>query len=83
MASVFAPYETAGNNWDPLQQQFNLTRREWEVLQLIWLSHTNQQMADKLFLLVYTIETHRKNSMQKLGVSNPDALLKFIMQHAR
>ena len=61
--------------------QFNLTKRETELLQLIKAGLTNQQMADKLFLSVYTVETHRKNILQKLGLKNSVALMKFIMEN--
>jgi DNA-binding NarL/FixJ family response regulator len=62
-------------------QQFNLTRREKEILDLISRQHTNQQVADQLHLSIYTIETHRKNIMKKLQLRTPAALLKFILTH--
>jgi two-component system, NarL family, nitrate/nitrite response regulator NarL len=43
--------------------------------------HTNQQIADQLFLSVYTVETHRKNIMQKLGLNSPAALIRFLLEH--
>jgi two-component system nitrate/nitrite response regulator NarL len=61
--------------------QFNLTKRETELVQLIKAGLTNQQMADKLFLSVYTVETHRKNILQKLGLKSSVALMKFIMEN--
>lgn len=66
---------------DDFLKQFNLTKRESEILLLIKANNTNQQIADKLFLSVYTVETHRKNIMQKLGLKNPSALIKFILQN--
>jgi two-component system, NarL family, nitrate/nitrite response regulator NarL len=66
---------------DPFLKQFQLTKREMELLQLIKQNHTNQQMADKLHLSIYTVETHRKNIMQKLQLKNPVELTKFIMQY--
>lgn len=66
---------------DNLLKQYNLTKRETEILQLLKNNYTNQQMADKLFLSIYTVETHRKNIMQKLGLSNPGALIKFIIEN--
>ncbi|SFW75275.1 response regulator transcription factor [Chitinophaga sancti] len=62
-------------------QQFNLTRREKEILLLISRQHTNQQIADHLHLSIYTIETHRKNIMKKLQLKTPAALMKFILTH--
>lgn len=65
---------------DHFLKQFNLTRREKEILQLVKNNFTNQQIADTLFLSIYTVETHRKNIMQKLGLSSPGALMKFIIE---
>lgn len=65
---------------DNFLKQFNLTKREAEIISLLKNNMTNQQMADHLFLSVYTVETHRKNIMQKLGVNSPSALMKFIIE---
>lgn len=66
---------------DPFQKQFNLTKRELQIIQLIKLSNSNQQMADQLFLSVYTVETHRKNIMQKLELNSPASLMRFILEN--
>jgi DNA-binding NarL/FixJ family response regulator len=66
---------------DQFLKQFNLTKREYEILQLIKNNHTNQQIADKLFLSIYTVETHRKNIMQKFNLKSPVALFKFISEN--
>ncbi len=66
---------------DPFLKQFQLTKREIELLQLIKQDYTNQQMADHLHLSIYTVETHRKNIMQKLNLKNPVELTKFILQY--
>jgi DNA-binding NarL/FixJ family response regulator len=66
---------------DRFLKQFNITKREFEILELIKNNLTNQQIANKLFLSVYTIETHRKNIMQKLGLRSPIALMKFILEN--
>lgn len=66
---------------DPFLKQFQLTKREVELLQLIKQEYTNQQMADHLHLSIYTVETHRKNIMQKLNLKNPVELTKFILQY--
>ena len=59
----------------------NLTKRELEIMSLIKNGFTNQQIADKLFLSIYTIETHRKNIMHKLFLNTPAALMKFIIEN--
>jgi DNA-binding NarL/FixJ family response regulator len=54
----------------------SLTKREVEILGLIAREHTNQQIADQLFISVRTVETHRVNLTQKLGVHNTAGLVK-------
>ena len=66
---------------DVFLKQFNLTRREMEVIQLLKNNLTNQQIADTLFLSIYTVETHRKNIMQKLQLTGPSSLMKFVLEH--
>ncbi len=53
-----------------------LTRREKEILLLLNEGLKGPQLAEKLFLSPYTVETHRKNLMQKLNVSSTQQLLK-------
>ena len=69
------------NEPDPFLKQFQLTKRETELLQFIKQNFTNQQVADHLHLSIYTVETHRKNIMQKLNLKNPVELNRFIMQY--
>jgi DNA-binding NarL/FixJ family response regulator len=66
---------------DVFLKQFQLTKREQELLQFIKQNYTNQQMANHLHLSIYTVETHRKNIMQKLNLKNPVELTKFILQY--
>lgn len=53
-----------------------LTRREKEILTLLDKGLSSQDIAEKLSLSIYTIDTHRKNMLQKLNVHNTPALLK-------
>ncbi|MBC9930990.1 response regulator [Chitinophaga qingshengii] len=57
-----------------------LTRREKEILQLIAEELSNQQIADKLFISLRTVETHRLNLTQKLAVKNTAGLVKEAMR---
>ncbi|MDR3695420.1 MAG: response regulator transcription factor [Mucilaginibacter sp.] len=83
--SCFPYKQPSGNSTfdelDPFLKQFQLTKREIELLQFIKQDFTNQQMANHLNLSIYTIETHRKNIMQKLNLKNPVELTKFILQY--
>lgn len=57
-----------------------ITRREKEVLQLIAEGLTNQQIADKLFVSITTINSHRKNLLTKFEVSNTAALIRIAVE---
>jgi len=46
-----------------------LSERELEVLRLIAVGHTNQEIADKLFVALSTVKTHINNIYSKLGVA--------------
>jgi len=58
-----------------------LTRREKEILQLLNEGLTGPQIAKQLFLSPYTIESHRKNLMQKFNATNSQLLLKLARQN--
>jgi DNA-binding NarL/FixJ family response regulator len=58
-----------------------LSRREIEVLKMICREFNNAEIAEKLFLSVSTVETHRKNLISKLGVSNTVGLVKFALRN--
>jgi len=57
-----------------------ITRREKEILKLILEENTNQQIADKLFLSLRTVENHRNNLLQKLNAKNTAGLVKIALQ---
>ncbi|SMC72547.1 DNA-binding response regulator, NarL/FixJ family, contains REC and HTH domains [Cellulophaga tyrosinoxydans] len=57
-----------------------LTRREKHILQLIADGKTTNAIADELFISPLTVETHRRNLMQKLEVSNAASLIKIAIE---
>lgn len=57
-----------------------ITRREKEVLQLIADGLTNSEIAEKLFISVTTVDTHRKNLLTKFEVKNTATLIRMAMQ---
>ena len=59
----------------------HLTHREREILQLVASGLTNQEIADKLFTSKRTVESHRQNLLEKTGVRNTPALVKYAMEH--
>ena len=56
-----------------------LSEREREVLRLLALGHTNQEIAKMLFISVRTAETHRAHIMQKLGLSSRAELVRYAL----
>lgn len=59
----------------------SLTKRELEVLKLIAEEYTGPEIAAHLFISINTVETHRKNMVQKLGVKNTIGLVKYAIKH--
>jgi len=59
----------------PSVEGVSLTKRETEVLSLVAREFTNQEIADKLFISLRTVQTHRINLHQKLGVHNTAGLV--------
>lgn len=53
----------------------NLTQREQEVLSLIGKEHTNEEIAEQLFISINTVLTHRKNLLNKLNARNTAGLI--------
>ncbi len=55
----------------------HITERELEVLQMIVKEHTNQEIAEKLYISPRTVDAHRRNLLQKTGARNTAGLVKF------
>jgi len=56
-----------------------ITRRESEILKLIADGLTNQEMADKLFISTFTVDSHRKNLLLKFNAKNTATLIKTVV----
>jgi two-component system response regulator NreC len=57
-----------------------LSDREREVLRLLALGHTNQEIAKMLYISVRTAETHRSHIMQKLRLSTRAELVRYALE---
>jgi two-component system response regulator NreC len=57
----------------------DLSDRELEVLRLIALGHTNNEIAKQLYLSVRTVESHRSHIQQKLGLTNRAELVRYAI----
>lgn len=57
-----------------------LTSREKEVLTLIINENTTEEIANQLFICAITVESHRSNLIQKLGVKNTAGLVRVAFE---
>ena len=58
-----------------------LSQREVEVLRMIALGHTNAEIAERLYLSVRTVETHRAHIQQKLHLGSRSELVRYALDH--
>jgi two-component system, NarL family, response regulator NreC len=58
-----------------------LSEREREVLRLIALGHTNAEIADRLYLSIRTVESHRAHIQQKLRLTSRAELVQYALEH--
>ncbi len=66
---------------DGSKQLNGLTVREIEIIRLIAQELSTSEIAEKLFISVTTVETHRKNLFQKTGVKNAIGLVLFAIKN--
>jgi two-component system response regulator NreC len=59
----------------------DFSKRELEVLYLIAEGYTNEEAAEKLFTSRRTVEGHRQSMINKIGVRNTPALIRYAMRH--
>lgn len=68
----------------PSPQELNttprLTKREKQILQFLAKGKTSNEIADELFLSPLTVDTHRKNLLQKFGAKNSAELVHIAVQ---
>lgn len=58
-----------------------LTKREKQILKLISQGITTQQIAEELYISPFTVETHRRNLLQKMEVKNVAELIHIAVEH--
>lgn len=64
-----------------LLRRMRLTERECETLKYIAAGHTSEDIALNLYLSKDTVDTHRKNIIRKLGVTNVTAAVAFALRN--
>jgi len=63
------------------QVKIHLTRREIEIIQKIAEDKNNQEIADEFRISLRTVETHRRNIMQKLNAKSVVSIIKYASQN--
>lgn len=58
-----------------------VTARELEIIRLIAQELSTSEIAERLFISVGTVETHRHNILRKLGVKNSIGIIKYAVKH--
>ncbi len=66
---------------DSKKKEEQLSKREIEILKLFAEGTSNQEIADKLFISVRTVESHKNHIMQKLELKNTVDLVKFAIKN--
>jgi DNA-binding NarL/FixJ family response regulator len=79
ITALIRDYLDRGRNGGPLRED-PLTPREQEVLKLIAESYSNQQIADALVISVKTVERHRANILEKLGMDDRVQLTRYAIR---
>ena len=79
VAGIMAKY-ISNKNKRKQSSDIKLTNRESEILKLIANEYTNPEIAAELFISIRTVDTHRRNILEKLGVKNTAGLVKYAMK---
>lgn len=73
--------ENSENRKINIKEEIPLTIREIEIIKLIVKDYSSQEIADKLFISIRTVETHRKNIMVKLHAKSIIGLVHYAIQN--
>jgi DNA-binding NarL/FixJ family response regulator len=75
LAELLKPIDT------PDASLIALTRREHEVIRLLAAELSSADIAEKLFISIGTVDTHRHNILRKLGVKSTIGIVKYALKH--
>jgi len=65
----------------PKKNEYQLSKREKEILKLISDGKASKEIADDLYISVHTVNTHRQNILEKLNVKNSHEAIKIIQNY--
>ncbi len=80
LLSSYISDEDINNSEKEIRQQ-NLSAREMEVFKLFAEGDSNRNIAEKLFISIRTVETHKNNIMKKIGLKTTVDLVKFAIKN--
>lgn len=66
---------------ETLREQFQLTKREMEIVQCVCQGLTNDEIGERLYISRFTVETHLKNIFDKTGVKHRAGLANLLQSH--
>ncbi|MFK7809563.1 MAG: response regulator [Saprospiraceae bacterium] len=81
VSSILVQHITQGTQPKASKSGISLTPREIEILKLIAEEFSNPEIAKKLFISIRTVDTHRRNLLEKLGVKNTAGLVRYALRH--
>ncbi|MFB3885029.1 MAG: LuxR C-terminal-related transcriptional regulator [Thermodesulfobacteriota bacterium] len=67
-------------NLEIIQKEFNISKREVEVVKLICEGLANKEISEKLFISEYTVKDHIKNILRKMGVTSRSQIISSLKQ---
>ena len=81
VTNVLMKHLTQGTKPTETGAQVKLTNREVEVLKLIAEENSNPEIAEQLFISIRTVDTHRRNLLDKLQAKNTAGLVRYALRH--
>ena len=81
VTNILMKHVTQGTKPSERGDQIRLTTRETEILTLIAEEYSNPEIAKKLFISIRTVDTHRRNLLDKLQVKNTAGLVKYAIKN--
>lgn len=82
MKELLSPAAVAATPLDEVPREpIAVTARELEIIRLIAQELSTSEIAERLFISVGTVETHRHNILRKLGVKNSIGIIKYAVKH--
>lgn len=71
-------------SFDPEEKEkknYNLGKREIEIIQCLADGHSSSEIAEKLFISEHTVKTHRKNIFKKLNIHKSSELIQYALNN--